>query len=324
VASSLHHWLADLRGFLDFLGVWSKVARGEQVDLQNIPQDWSHTPGRFFTEHCTPLEASLLAPHGYKVLPYPPTDLPIFSPAEAQSWKITGSGLAELKNDFTAEVCKSETSAVPIWISSGDALTALLWGVITRARESAKVPHMHGFGRSSEESGTETIGTAADGRERSPNENMVRGRYFGNFNLLFFTTVPRSDLLSTDVKSASHVALALRTSLNKQLSYKAIADRIQFMEAPENGKPHGRIVWSADVVFTNWCHFDLQGDDMDFGWGKPFDATAGRGVVPGGFARLLQQKSIGAVNILISVEKEGANAVKSDILLNKYATLIKI
>lgn len=307
----MHHLLTDLRGFLDFLGVWSKLARGETIDLQTIPQDWSHNPGRFFTEqHSSSASRAVLPPpKGYVVLPTPPTpvsDSLVFPAAEVQKWKISESALAKLKNDFTSALEDSPDA----WISTGDALTALLWGAITRARQSAKVPR--------EESETETIAMAADGRERSPNKNMTGGRYFGNFNILFMTSVSRTDLLSSDAKSASRVALAIRTSLNKQLSSEAIADRIQFMEAPEHA---GRIIWNAGVAFTNWCRFDLQGEDMDFGWGKPFDATGGEGVLPPGYVRLTQQWTTGDIAVIITVEKAGGHAMRTDTLMNEYAEL---
>jgi hypothetical protein len=316
VASSLHHYVADLRGFLDFLGVWAYLARGETIDLQTLP-DWSHTPGRFFTEYNSALQSvPPPAPKGYTVLPSAPTGgFPAFS-SEVQFWRFTKSGLANLKKDLSAALESSSQT----WISTGDALSALLWGVITRARQSANVSGLPAFGQSSEESGTETIGIAADGRERSPNMNMVGGRYFGNFNILFMTTVSRADLLSPDAKSASRVALAIRTSLNEQLTSEGIAKRIQFLEVPEHA---GRVIWSAGVALTNWCRFDMQGDDMDFGWGKPFDATGGEGVLPPGYVRLQEQKTTGDVRIIVTVEKEGGPAMKADPLLNKYATLVK-
>jgi len=69
---------------------------------------------------------------------------------------------------------------------------------------------------------------------------------------------------------------------------------------------------------------NLQGEDMDFGWGKPFDATGGEGVLPPGYVCLLQQKTTGDVTVVITVEKEGGHAMKTDTLLNKYATLVRI
>ncbi|KAK9764645.1 hypothetical protein K7432_007687 [Basidiobolus ranarum] len=323
VASSMHHYFTDLRGFLDFLGLWAKIARGEAIDPQTILQDWSHTPGRFFTEYIKSASQAVSpppAPKGYVVLPSPPTEMPAFSAGIVQKWKITDSELTNLKNDLTLALKDSSDT----WISSGDALTALLWGVLTRARASAKVSREGSFGGSSEESGTETIAMAADGRERSPNQNMTGGQYFGNFNCLFMTTVPRADLLSSDAKSASRVAHAIRSSLNEQLSTEAIANRIRFMEAPEHIIPPGRIFWTADLAFTNWCRFDLEGEDMDFGWGKPFEATGGEGILPPGYVCLLKQKSTGDVTIIITVEEDGSDAMKTDTLLNKYATLMKI
>lgn len=314
MASSLHHYLADLRGFLDFLVIWAKIARGETIDLETVPQDWSHTPSRFYAELQTKDKNSLEAPRGYSLLDSTPTTLPMFSSSsEVQTWKISESALAKLKKDFTSAL--QESSADASWISSGDALASLLWGVITRARQSGKESSS-----SSDEYGTETIAMAADGRERSPNKNMIDGRYLGNFNILFLTTVPRADLLSPDAKSASRVAQTIRTSLNEQLSPQAIADRLQFMEVPEHA---GRIIWNASVAFTNWCRFDLEGEDMNFGWGKPFDATGGEGELPPGYVRLQQRRSTGEVTAIITVEKEGAHAMRNDALLNKYATFMK-
>ncbi|CAF1301888.1 unnamed protein product [Didymodactylos carnosus] len=97
------------------------------------------------------------------------------------------------------------------------------------------------------------------------------------------------------------------------------------MEAPQNTKPPGRIDWTADVIMTNWCRFDLQGPKLDFGWGKPFYATAGDGTTyPPGYIMLTQEKSSGDVFVIMSVERKGANGVKADSLLNKYAELVTL
>ena len=322
VAASMNHQVTDLRGFLDFLEVWAQLARGEAIDFTKLPDDWSHTPGRFFSGL---MRKTIVAtpPPGFMVLPTPSTGPPPFllAPSKVSTWTFTKSAVEQLKNDFSPSA-SSKNHTSDQWISSADALAALLWGVITRARENANVP-----ARFSPESPTETILMAADGRDRSPQGNMLDRRYFGNFNPLFRATASRSDLLSLTCDSASCVALAIRNALNLQLSPEAIADKISFLENPENTKPPGRIIFTADVILTNWCRFDLQGPKLDFGWGKPFCSTAGGfpgAKCPPGYILLTQDKSSGDIFVLISAEHEGADELKTDSLLNKYATLVTV
>ncbi|CAF5013023.1 unnamed protein product, partial [Rotaria sp. Silwood1] len=322
--SSIHHQVTDLRGFLDFLELWAQLARGEPIDFTKIPDDWCHNPGRFFPglirESSFPTPPS---PPPFTVLPAPAIGPPSFllAPSEVTRWRFTKSTMERLKIDFSPSAASSIEHKSDLWISSGDVLAALLSGVITRARENAKVARLQG--RSSLESQTEKIAMAADGRDRSPQGNMSGGRYFGNFNTLWSATVSRSDLLSLTCESASRVALGIRNALNLQLSPEAIAHKISFFEDPQNNKPPGRIVWSADVILTNWCRFDLQGPKLDFGWGKPFCATAGGGgTYPPGYCMMMQEKSSGDVFVIMTVEQEGADGLKADSLLNKYATLV--
>ncbi|CAF2238898.1 unnamed protein product [Rotaria magnacalcarata] len=321
VATSIHHQVTDLRGFLDFLEVWAQLARAETIDFTKIPEDWSHTPGRFFSGL---IQKSTVPtpPPGFMVVPAPSPGPPPFllAPSEVTRWKLTRSALERLKNDLSPSVSSKEHEP-DLWISTGDALAALFGGVITRARENANVARLQG--RSSLESQIETFAMAADGRDRAPQGNMSDGRYFGNFNPLFNAAVSRSDLLSLTCESASRVALVVRNAVNVQLSPEAIAHKISFMEVSQNTKPPGCIDWTADVIMTNWCRFDLQGPKLDFGWGKPFYATAGGGTTyPPGYIMLMQEKSSGDVLVTVSVEREGANGVKADSLLNKYAELV--
>ncbi|KAG0164345.1 hypothetical protein DFQ28_010436 [Apophysomyces sp. BC1034] len=324
VAASIHHQVADLRGFLDFLEIWAQLARGETIDFTKIPDDWSHNPGRFFSgliKDSTALTRP--SPPPFMVLPTPATGPPPFllAPSEVSRWKFTKSSMERLKSDFSPSASSKEHKS-DMWISSGDALAALLCGVITRARENANVARLQG--RSSLESQTEKIAMAADGRGRSPQGNMS-GRYFGNFNTLWSATVSRSDLLSLTCASASRVALAIRNTLNLELSPEAIAHKISFFEAPQNTTPPGRISWSADIILTNWCQFDLQGPKLDFGWGKPFSSTSGGGnTFPPGYCIMTQEKDSGDISVMMTVEQEGADGLKADSLLNKYATLVPV
>ncbi|KAF9467697.1 transferase [Collybia nuda] len=319
IATSLNHQVADLRGFLDFLETWAQLVRGDPVDLTLIPDDWSRTPGRFFPDYYKK-SSKPPPPPGFAILADPATGPSpyLLAPSEASRWTLSKKDIERLKQDFSP----SGGSNSKQWVSSGDAIAALLSGAITRAREDAKVTRLEG--RSSVSSEIEIIAAAADGRERAPLGDM-QGKYYGNFNPLFCTTVSRSDLLSPSNESSSRVALAIRNALTNQLSPQALADKISFFEAEQNSKPPGRIVWNADIILTNWSRFYLQGPKFDLGWGQPFGATAGSGgPYPPGYVVMMQDKRSEDIQFLVAIEKEGAAGLKDDPLLTKYAKIASV
>ncbi|KAF4610494.1 hypothetical protein D9613_006576 [Agrocybe pediades] len=308
LTGSLNHQVADLAGYLDFVHLWATLARGEAVDFSSVPKDWQRTPKRFFeglyTEQGVPNP-----PPGYMVLPKPPTESPTFAESAISYWRFTQDDIKRLKNNF---------SPPTNWISSGDALAALCWGAITRARNAA------GIARSPlSDPDNEKLAMAADGRQRAPDDAM-KGSYYGNFNLLIILPVPRSDLLLATPEAGSRAALRIRQAIGKQLQPKEIAHKIAFYEAPENAKPSGRIIWFGDVIMTNWCKFDLVGPKLDMGpgMGKPFHATAGGVIYPPGYVRMLQEGPSGDVVILVTVEVPAAEHLFADALMTKYAKMV--
>jgi hypothetical protein len=315
VATSIHHQVTDLRGFLEFLEAWAQIARGEPIDISKIPDDWSRNPSRFFSGLIS--ESTVPPPPiPFELLETPATGVPeyLMQPSKITNWKISSNSLEQLKNDF------SPSASGDGWISSGDALATLLCGAVTRARHNANVPRL--VGRSTLESDTEKVAMAADGRERAPRGDMA-GKYYGNFNNLPGVIMSRSDLLSLTNESAARIAVAIRKGLNDQLSPESIAKRIAFFEAPETNTPPGRILFTADVILTNWCRFDLQSPKLGFGWGKPFLATSGGGTVyPPAYSIMTQNKVSGETFVMLTVEEAGEEALKADELMNKYATLI--
>jgi hypothetical protein len=224
--------------------------------------------------------------------------------------------MEQLKSDF------SPPAELNSWISSGDALASLVSGTITRAREGANVSRLDG--RSTPESGVESIAMAADGRERAPKGDMSGGHYLGNFNNLWSLIVSRADLLSPTLEAAGRVALAIRSNLEIQLSAESVAKRVAFFDDPAVSNPPGRVGWSADIILTNWSRFDLKGPKLAFGWGgQPFEATSGGVTVyPPAYCLMSQDKTTGDTFVLLTVEREGEAGMKSDPLMTKYATLV--
>ena len=310
MAASIHHQLTDLRGYLDFVETWATLARGEAIDFAKVPTDWLHTPMKYFDRLYS--EAGVPPPPpGYSVLPHSPTVPPTFAPSEVTYWNFKKQDIERLKKEFSS----LDKSASDEWISSGDALASLCWGAVTRARKDSGIPRS-----SVSDSENDRLAMAADGRARAPRGDMF-GSYYGNFNLLITFLVPRDDLLLPTAEAGSRVALAIRQAIGDQLNAKAVAHKIAFYEAVENTKLAGRIIWYGDVVMTNWCKFDLAGPNVDFGWGKPFRATAGGNVYPPGFVRMLQDKSSGDVRVLVTIEVPAVKYLMDDPLLDRKSVV---
>ena len=257
------------------------------------------------------------APPGFMIHDEPSTGFVDFllAPSKVTNWILPSKAVNQLK----AEVSPSADSSKDQWISSGDAVAALLWGAITRARAKAQVARIH------PDSSFDTLLCAADGRERYPQKEMSKGKYFGNFNPLFLSTASRSDLLRGDGEGITRVALQIRTAINEQLSSEAIAAKIAFFENPQNLEPPGRITMVGDFILTNWCRNDLKGPKLDFGWGEAFFASSGAGTVyPPGYALLTQDKATGEIHVLLTVEEFAVDSLKNDPLMNKYADLVTI
>lgn len=319
IGTSINHQVADLNGFLDFLELWAQLSRGESIEhAAPPPSDWTRIPSRFFAGLLTQEEVnSPPSPPPFERLSQPAGPPPfLLVESHATRWKFTKDRMEKLKRDFSP----TSSSSGQQWISSGDALAALLCGVITRARKHADIPRLEK--RSSLESNVERVAMAANGRERAPsNKDMTHRQYFGNFNCLWSLDVSRTDLLNNN--SGADVALAIRQHLQVNLSPKSIAQKIAFFEKAQREGDLNKLFWAADIILTNWCLFDLQGPKLDFGWGKPFYSTQGAGgAFPPGYCLMTKTKDTDDVTVLLTIEKDAADVLKQDPVLNTYAELI--
>ncbi|KAF9567094.1 hypothetical protein EC968_003500 [Mortierella alpina] len=314
VAASMHHQVADLGGFLEFLELWAQIARGETVDLAKIPDDWTRHPGRFFPRS---VEGSSRPTHPpFTINPCPPTGQSSFSPsmASVSRWTFTKRSLEKLKNDLSSTAYQERSA--DSWISTGDSLAALACGAIVRARNHTNVSKSQA--ESSLKSEMEIIAMPANCRNKCPPGLEARGRYFGNFVTFCMLPISRSDLLSPTTDSASRVAIAIRENLNHDCLPETIARKIEYLEN-HNIKVHGLLM---NIASSNWCQFDLKGPKLDFGWGKPFRTTEGTDLKPPGTYLIMKDHDSGDVIVTIAVEEEVEAVVRTDPLLNEYAELV--
>ncbi|TFY72327.1 hypothetical protein EVG20_g665 [Dentipellis fragilis] len=298
---SMYHLVSDLQGYLDFLFTWAKIARGESIAPSSVPRTWARTPLQYFAEISTPPFSSL---PGYTVLDAPPPPPPgPPKPAAQIRYFVSDNNLKALKAD-----CKprTDTDGVP-WISSGDALTALLWRASTRCR--------HGVGAKNEE--RDILGMAVDGRDRSQGKGMMNGQYFGNFIVGAALELPTDTLLRKGTDGLSQVASAIRKGLTEQTTPEIIKAKVEFIQSVE---PCGRLMQQYDTMLSNWSRFPLTGPSLDFGWGVPTGYAIGDTPFPAGVLSILGAK--GGLLCVLAVEEEAAELARSDEELLKYGEFV--
>ncbi|KAI8059477.1 transferase [Gongronella butleri] len=318
IASSMNHLVCDLQGFLDFVELWARLTRGEQVDYTKIPDDWTRTPQRFFAPH----SGKLMVPPGIMVGDSSQDTVQVApAPSTTTRWHVPAAKVAQLKRDLAPDDDE-------MWISTSDALTVLISGAVTRARETSKVERQTGqvgfTRRTPADHSVETIVIVADIREQALRGDMANGRYFGNACIALVVPVSRADLMSPTATAASRAAVAIRNHIKQRLSQKEISGHLAFLENPGILVP-GRTFCVTDIFVSNWCKFDLDGPKLDFGWGKPSHYTDGNGTetsLPPAISLIRQKKDSGDVFMLITVEVPGADALKNDPLLTKYGELL--
>ncbi|KAJ3811136.1 transferase [Lentinula aff. lateritia] len=314
--TSMHHHMADLTSYVDFLETWARLCRGDSNDLV-LPQSWSRD-----LNLPAPVSVPAMMP-GILILPFSSTPPPIpVLRVDGLRWFISNASLAQLKTDCIAVL--NSDDPVRSWISSADAFTALVWGAMTRARHNIPTKSML-FTNSDVE--LESLGVAVDGRERlglgSPGaENPTR--FFGNLNLSLAVYAPRADLLEATLNATSDVALMIRRTIQDESRPETIASRVAFLEAKvEATKPHThRIVLEGDCRSTNWSKYDLT--KLDFGLGsniKSVETTLGtKSTYPAGMFLIV--KSRGGLVVATTVEKEADVLLKIDPLLTQYAEVL--
>ncbi|KAA1466644.1 transferase-domain-containing protein [Dentipellis sp. KUC8613] len=305
---AMDHWLTDLQGCVDFIATWAKVARGEVVAPSSVPHDWAHAPLRYFTEVDA---APLVAPPSDASSHFPPAPPPgPPAPATQLRYFISDSSLQTLKEDCTPRTngTGAETNGVS-WISSGDALTALLWRASVRCRRGA-------------DAGKEKMDMFAlsmDGRDRSPGKAMANGQYLGNFIVPATMGLPVDTLLQKSPEALSYIAGTIRKELQQQTKPEVIKARVEFVESKPNLNA-GEIVNQFDTMLTNWARFALAGPANDFGWGAPLGFAIGciklptRGIV-------VMRANGGVLNVL-ALEEGAAELMKGDEELLKYGKFV--
>ncbi|KAK7464712.1 hypothetical protein VKT23_005918 [Stygiomarasmius scandens] len=312
IVPALHHYVADLASYMDFISAWTKLARGEPVNPDSLPKSWAHEPTSYFSTKPTTLPKSV---PGIFVIPEnaPPPPFPNVRPT--LRWYFSDTSLEQLKKDCAPLIALSG-SGTKLWVSTADAFTALVWAAQTRARYAID-PKLVA-------NSLQSLGVAADARERLKTLGLPWA-YFGNFNLSLAVSVSKEDLLEPTLAATSRVALAIRAGILEHLTYDAMAARVAFLEAQAEAlKPRvgQRLMLEGDCRSTNWSRHDMT--KMNFGAGlEPAYTNVGtKGSFPAG--TMFIWKAEGGVIVATPLDsKEADDILIADELMQKYGTLVQ-
>ncbi|KAF5393847.1 hypothetical protein D9757_000416 [Collybiopsis confluens] len=323
MVTGMHHWVADLTSYVEFIRAWALLCRGEDLV---VPGTWSRNLNVTVSSSTTPSSVP-----GLMVLPPSsgPPPMPALRFGDGLRWSISEENLSKLKLDCMAVFNHDGISNK--WISSADAFTALVWGAMTRARHeiSTKISLF-----TSSDTELESLGVAVDGRgyvgldpsaPASSSSSRGPSPFFGNLNLSLAVYHSREDLLEPTLRATSRVALGIRKTIADETTPEAISARMAFLKAEaEATKPpiQTTVVLEGDCRSTNWSKYDLA--NINFGLGEDIERVGTgigiKSIFPGGMFLIV--KSGGRIIVATTVEEEADELLKNDPLLTKYCELL--
>lgn len=212
-------------------------------------------------------------------------------PCSVRCFQFSKNSLDKLKQKCSESLSDS-------WISTNDALCALLWQRITLARKLNKDEDTK-------------FGMACNGRDRIQ-PPLPKG-YFGNSNFFVYSDSKIEDLLNLTL---SEVALKVRKAVN-EVNDEKIRSSINFVHSfDDSSKLRASFIGPADVAFTCWNKFPMMkptfGNDTPYFVGIPPVPFYGLGIV------LDTPKQDGSVNVLLGLTKEQMDTFLEDEIFTLY------
>ncbi|ORX94943.1 transferase [Basidiobolus meristosporus CBS 931.73] len=293
LGTALHHSVGDGNAFFSLLLNWSKMCRGLACEPVSHDRELLNTTGEPLQEHpeylyVEPAPATTTAAEETKEKKTPPT-LP---PMEVKLFHIRKEKLAELK-----EAAQGDPGDVQV--STNDALIALVWRAVTRARGlSGEMKLKCGF--------------ACDGRRRLC-PPLPLG-YFGNANFYPCSQMTANQLISQPLRTAG---LSIRASVN-QMTSERIRDALSWVDSKEiktNIQPGFSSFLGKDFAFTSWHQFPIY--EVDFGYGTPVRARLPAGKFDG-LAISLPRYDGDGVEMCVGLLAEHMRVFEMDEELQKY------
>jgi hypothetical protein len=216
---------------------------------------------------------------------------PRHEPADARIFQISQPKLKQLKDRCSNEILGSEG-----WISTNDAICALLWQRITMARSPSP---------------NKTTKLVLSSNVRSL-LGLPPG-YFGNavFNAGAVLTV--EEATSWNI---GKIAKLIRRKLNL-MGPEFVQSALNFIGSKNPGTVRCDFTGPEDFFITNWNKFPI--NDMEFGSGKPIFVGAPPFPVPG--IGIAFESAINELGFDICLNASEMKALLSDLVFSSYFTV---
>ncbi|KAJ3146724.1 hypothetical protein HDU86_008412 [Geranomyces michiganensis] len=317
-----HHQVTDFPGFMDFVSRWSYIhdviCRGKVKDLvQNtLPASLHiHRTSRDLAQLVSSVPPASQYENGeYRVAASAHdsgmTRQP--EPIYASLFALSKDALSSLKHAASGD-CKHGS-----WVSTNDAVAALFWRAITRAR-----------GLEQRDDAQTKLGLAVNGREKIKPFNPDSSLYAGNCIIGVCISRSAQELVDEPLgRSAGHLrkALTLHTAHRIRSSVDFLLSLNAATQLPLLRTAHTE-VFGDDVAVTQWSKYPLyDASTVGFGSGSaPFKVSPGPMVGDGVVVILpaAPSKTCSAgIEVMIGLTAEPMRKLRMDEELLRYATII--
>ena len=250
---------------------------------ENLERD----PAATTVKHFRHLPAATLTPHNSNI--------------SACIFSINSAAMKKLKQEASPHA--------PEWVSSGDALVALLWRSIMRARFP---PEILDAAQAAKES---MVSVAVDGRKLR--SLQIPPSYIGSVIFCSMTRLPMGVLLSPKT-SLADTALMIRRNLEAAKDQQILEDAISLASSIPDVRSlksaYFQDFFGADLITSSWI--DLPFYDIEFG---PIFGETGRAEffwIPkgqlGGMCSIQPRRTDGIIDVNISLDVEQMRRLRKD------------
>ncbi|CZR54540.1 related to trichothecene 3-O-acetyltransferase [Phialocephala subalpina] len=310
---AIHHCVVDETGIFDVVKLWSTFCRGADGSSLVKPEWTDRTPlmkGEGTGRLADHPEYNLLPEEKSATIESKPTEY--ISKASGTS----SSAIFFFSDDSLARLKSSaEQKADGDWISTNDALCALVWSRVTKARRTI------GMGDAT----YSMFNMIVNGRGRM--EPPMSEEYMGNV-VFVSKAISGLDTL-TSSSDLADVASIIRKSV-LEVDNKAIKDKVKAVASVDDiGRlaPGGYSSFGRNVGCTSWANQEYYSLDWGKALGGRIERVRWRKTISDGifviFPRISLEAGSGAggsgLEVYIGLEKEPLELLRKDKVFNQYA-----